>query len=75
MVIYKANGPFKLKFAIDVSTGLSLNPQRWYIFAKPLGPVSLEYGIEITSSGNENDLDLTSLDLMSLTRTTFTDDM
>lgn len=75
LVTYKAGNPFKLKFAIDASIGLSLNPQRWPIFAKSLEPVLLFDEMQLIPTGNEIDSDFTSLDLMRLTRTSFIDDI
>ena len=75
LVKYKASRPFKLKLEIDASIGPSLNPQRWSIFAKPLGPISLDEGMQLIPYGNEIHPDFTSLDLMNLTKTNFTDEI
>ena len=71
LMTYAAGKPFKIKFAINASIGPSLNPQRWQIFAKSLEPVSLDEGMKLIPTGGEVDRDFTSLDLGSLTKTSF----
>ena len=66
---------FKLKFSIKASIGLSLNPQRSSIFAKPVEPVLLDDSMQLIPTGNEVDPDFTSLEVQRLTRTNFSDDV
>ncbi len=64
---------FKVKFSIDASIGLSLNPQR--SFAKPVEPVLLDDTMQLIPTGDEVDPDFTSLEVQRLTRTNFSDDV
>ena len=65
---------FKLKFSIEASIGLSLNPQRWSVFAPRLEPVRLENTMQLVPLGKEIDSDFSSLELQRLTKTNFTDE-
>ena len=66
---------FKVKFSINASIGLSLNPQRSSIFAKPVEPVVLDDRMQLIPAGEEVEPDFTSLDIQRLTRTSFSDDV
>ena len=66
---------FKVKFSINASIGLSLNPQRSSIFAKPVEPVLLDDTMQLIPTGDEVDPDFTSLEVQRLTRTNFSDDV
>ena len=65
----------KLKFSMNASIGLSLNPQRSSIFAKPVEPVLLDDTMQLIPDGDEIDPDFTTLDVQCLTRTNFSDDV
>lgn len=75
--VHDTGKPFrlKLKFSINASIGLSLNPQRSSIFAKPVEPVLLDDSMQLIPDGNEVDPDFTSLEVQCLTRTNFSDDV
>ena len=66
---------FKVKFSINASIGMSLNPQRSSLFAKPVEPVLLDETMELIPTGNEVDADFTELEVERLTRTNFRDDV
>lgn len=70
---------FRVKFSINASIGLSLNPKRSSIFAnifaKPVEPVLLDDTMQLIPTGNEVDPDFTSMDVQRLTRTNFSDDV
>ena len=69
--------PFRLKvkFSINASIGLSLNPQRSSIFARPVEPVLLDDTMQLIPDGSSVDPDFTSLEVQCLTRTNFSDDV
>ena len=66
---------FKVRFSINASIGLSLNPQRSSIFAKPVEPVLLDDTMQLIPTGNEVDPDFTDLEVERLTRINFSDDV
>ena len=74
---HDAGQPFRLKvkFSINASIGLSLNPQRSSMFAKPVEPVRLDDTMQLIPDGDSVDPDFTSLEVQCLTRTNFSDDV
>ena len=77
---HETGRPFKfnLRLSIDVSIGLSVNPQRspiWSMLSKPLQPILLNDTRQLIPYGSNIDPDFTSLELQHLTKTNFTNDL